>query len=83
MCCCSSHIPHDESQKFLLFSDDVADRQVIFDRSSNSSKDKTENPYAENFGEKNISFWRIKTSDQHWLFERNLEVHQIVDFFFA
>jgi hypothetical protein len=83
MCCCSSHVPHDESQKFLLFGDDAADKQIIFDSSNPANSDKNDNQISNNFGEKNLYFWRVKTSHQHWLFERNLEVHQIVDFLFA
>ena len=27
--------------------------------------------------------WVVKTKDEHWLFERNYEIHLIVDFIFA
>jgi len=31
MCCCKSHLPHDETLKFMLFGDEEADKQIIFD----------------------------------------------------
>ena len=33
--------------------------------------------------EQQKSDWTVLDIDQHWLFERNLEVHQIVDFIFS
>ena len=33
MCCCRSHVPHDESQKFILHGDEAANNQIIFDDS--------------------------------------------------
>jgi len=26
--------------------------------------------------------WKVKENNKHWLFERNLEIHEIVEFFF-
>ena len=42
MCCCSSHLPHDESQKFMLFGDEVANNQIVFDGSNFANGDKTD-----------------------------------------
>lgn len=33
--------------------------------------------------EKHKLDWIHRARDSHWLFERNLEVHEIVDFIFA
>lgn len=34
-------------------------------------------------GEQNKLEWFVSARKQHWLFERNYEIHQIVDFIFA
>lgn len=64
MCCCSSHLPHDESQKFLLFGDEESDKQVIFDSSNflNNKKqpnDKNDKPKGTEHGEKIPILWRL------------------------
>lgn len=85
MCCCSSHIPHDETQKFLLFGDDVANNQIIFEETKqqfgNDQIGRKDNTAGER--QKLEKKWKIQKGDKHWLFERSFEVHSIVEFIFA
>ena len=80
MCCCKSHLPHDETLKFMLLGDEEADKQIIFDNQQSREISLVQNMSAPQ--QKQQLDWKILTCDEHWLFERNFEVHQIVSFLF-
>jgi hypothetical protein len=81
MCCCRSHHPHDESFKFVLSGDEDANSQTLFDPEGKEGE-LTRIDYNKK-GEQNRLEWIVPPRNQHWLFERNYEVHQIVNFIFA
>ena len=81
MCCCRSHHPHDESYKFVLSGDEDANSQTLFDPEGKEGE-LTRIDYNKK-GEQNKLEWIVPPRNQHWLFERNYEVHQIVNFIFA
>jgi len=61
--------------------DEVANNQVIFEPNRNEGKLRREEYNRKN--EHNKLDWNIPAKDQHYLYERNFEVHQIVDFIFS
>ena len=57
--------------------------QVIFQPNELKSGSLTRESLNSGDVEQQKSDWTVLDIDQHWLFERNLEVHQIVDFVFS
>ena len=61
--------------------DSIANSQILFD--PNSKLGQLNRLQSISRDENNNLEWVVKTKNEHWLYERNYEIHQIVDFIFA
>lgn len=75
MCCCASSFPHNESQKFIIMGSEEAQMTPIFEL-----RDRQDGMVTEDLplDLKNLPNWLRKEST--WLFDRNIDIHQVVEF---
>lgn len=82
MCCCKGNLLHRESDKFLLMPQEGNHAQVIFHKGKQHEESDTDELFIFNQIEKNgfrHEFFVTKY-DQHWLYDRELVVKEILDF---
>lgn len=81
MCCCKSHLPHNESNKFILAGNEASHKMPVFPQTTDQQDGKIQRlnyKYQGDSEQLNPIF--IQRDEYHWLFGREKEIHEILEF---
>ena len=81
MCCCKSHLPHNESNKFILAGNETSHKMPIFPQTTDQQDGKIQRlNYKYQGGSEQLNPVFIQRDEYHWLFGREKEIHEILEF---